>query len=352
MMLWVPLILTLKVAAPSRPTARPRASAPKSVAGNQAQTIDTSSKNTYLYQYDSTPAQYQAIKSRAELRPLPPKAEPRRNLYQLGKELAANAWANTVGYVSASYQNRKTVKALKENPASVKHLHIIVPGTAQNIGSHYRRGKDLIKRGEHVYHVHAGHGLVNYRSIDERTNTVFQKLDALKKKTGLSDEAFRGIQKTYQGHSAGGEVGVYMAGDDRVKKYGINRVVSVAGPGGGIEIKTYAQKLMQAVVPGVKKLDPRTSRSERELVATLNSRTPKVPVYAIYGASDELVPPHQVIPYRHATNEAIIYHPNSGHFGTSGQNKAMNNSIDDLVRNIMPQSKYHGKILKYEPAKA
>ena len=295
--------------------------------------------------YDATVGQYQLIKKRAEQKPLPEPPKERRGLYDMVKGFVENAYANTVGYPLSLYQNYKTVKEIRKNPDVKKRVHVIVPGFFQNIGSHYKLGRQLREQGDLHYHVHAGHGIATMKPLEEKANKFYQKMDYLRQKTGLSEKDFQKIPKTYRGHSSGADLGYYLAGDERIKKYGIDKVIGVAGTGGGLEMKTPAQKLFAKAFPQLKAEDPRYSKHARKNIVNLNEKRPKVPVYSIYGSNDELVPRHKIIPYQHAVNEAIIYHPQAGHFGTSGQNYMINKAILELDK---LQEKHHRyKTIKY-----
>lgn len=300
---------------------------------------------------DPTIRGHAEIKDKAKGKYLPPIETEKKGILAKIKSIAKNAYSNTIKFPVSKYQNYKTEKYLGENPDTDKRLNIIVNGLCQNIGANAQMGKDANERGELAYHLHAGHGLFKIKHPKKRAENVYKGLNKLKAKTKIDDKTFKKLPKDYLGHSSGGDLGQYIAADDRAKhEYGIDRIYTVASTGGALEPKTPAQRALKLILPSaMKDEDPTKSKKARQNVIDMYHRKPKIPVYNIYGANDDLVPRDKIIPYMHSTAEAIIAHRDSDHFDTSFQNSKMNNAILDL-KEIMPE--YKGRLQKEKGKKA
>lgn len=84
--------------------------------------------------------------------------------------------------------------------------------------------------------------------------------------------------------------------------------------------------------------DFRTSKEGNKKAALNYFTEPKVPVYVSAGKNDRLVNPKDAF-YRPATSFKVLDHKDSGHFGTSGQNKKMNNYFINEIKDI--ENKYN-----------
>jgi hypothetical protein len=241
--------------------------------------------------------------------------------YNVGK-VAKNAVDNTFGYGIASYQDYKTRKHFKKNPGSEDQVVYLMHGLFQNKGSQWRLAKDLRKEGFKPYHLKGYHHLPREKDADK----AFEQIDKFHKYTKLKEPQKR--NDYFSGHSSGADVGIYMAGDKRIRKYGITAVQARAPAAGGIEAKTLGQKLL---MPFANEDNVKKSISAKKSAVTLADRKPKVPVYVVAGKYDNLVPPSDAI-YKHAKKHYIIQHPDSTHFGTSGGTSHMNEVFIDLLK--------------------
>ncbi len=272
---------------------------------------------------------------------------------EIAKDFMNNAYENTVGYVRAKFHNWKTRREVKKNPeeAKEKRLHILVPGLVQNEGAMRKLAKQIEERGDLAYIARAKHGITDIKSIEERSENIYEAMDTFKEKTGMSDEEFKKMKKTLVGHSSGADVGYFIAGDERAReKYGIEDIVAIAGTGGGIEMRTPIQRAFAKLVPSAKEDDPNTSRGARENIIKLYERKPKVPVYSVQSEGDRLINRKGMrVPYQHSANEVVIEGDNIGHFRTSGQHKETNAIVIDLRERMAAGPK--GAIAKYNPEK-
>lgn len=225
-----------------------------------------------------------------------------------------NAYDNTVGYAIAKGQNWKTRKHFSEDPGDKEKIVYLMHGLMQNEGSQRRFGKQLRKAGMHPYHLKGNHHLSRKQSAEEG----FRQIDKFQKETHLKSPSKR--HDYFSGHSSGADVGIYMAGDERIKKYGIEKVQARAPVPYGLKAKRIGQKL---IMPLAAKDDVRKAAGKRSAVE-LSRVKPKVTVDVIAGRYDGLVPPSDAF-YQRARKHYVIDHPDSTHFGTSGVNKEMNN---------------------------
>ena len=246
--------------------------------------------------------------------------------YNVGK-IVHNAYDNTIGYAVAKGQNRGTREFYIKNPASKDKIVYLMHGVFQNEGSQAKLGKQLKKGGYNPYHLKGKHHLKRKENAEQ----AFEQIDEFQKDTKLKNPSKR--SDIYSGQSSGADVGIYMAGDKRIIKYGIRKVQARAPAPTGVKPKTLGQRLLIPLVPE----DSLKGDMGKRNAVELNRRKPKVPVYVVSGKYDNLVPPSDAV-YKHAKKHHIIDDKDSTHFGTAGGNKKMNDIIIDLMKN--PNKKY------------
>ncbi len=238
--------------------------------------------------------------------------------------VALNGFDNTVGYGVAKYQNSKTRKHLKGDPNSKRNIVYLMHGLLQNEGSQWRFAKQLRKSGYEPYHLKGNHDLKRSESVDK----AFEQIKGLHKKTKLKNPSKR--YDVFSGHSSGADVGLYMAGDERIKKYGIKEVQARAPAPYGIKAKTWPQRLLMPLIGEKDDLEGKVAQREAVEMA---GRDPKINVHVVAGKYDRLVTPRDVAYKKHPKiKHYLIPDKNSTHFGTSGANKGMNEVFVDLIK--------------------
>jgi hypothetical protein len=236
------------------------------------------------------------------------------------RNISWNAYDNTIGYVLAKGQNRRTERSVRKDPSTRSRVAYLQSGVMQNEGGQYRRARMLRKEGELPFITRGHHNLPRKEGAEK----TLEQISDFQKRTGLKDPHTR--NDYFMGHSSGGDVGIYMAGDKRTKNLGIKKVYAVApAPAGVYKARTIGQRL---VLPIASK-DNTTTLEGRAHAVELDKRKPQVPVYVIAGKYDKLVTPKDAA-YRHATKHYVIDHKDSTHFGTSGGNKTMNQTIHSI----------------------
>jgi len=241
------------------------------------------------------------------------------------KNLAVNAFDNTIGYPIAKYQNYQTKEHFKGDPNSDKKLVYLMHGMFQNEGSQWRFGKQLKKSNYNPYHLKGHHHLELKKNADK----AFEQIKRLHKETKLKNASQR--KDYFSGHSSGGDVGLYMAGDERIRKYGIKEVQARAPAPYGIKAYTWPQKLLMPLVGERGDLENKIAKREAVEMA---HREPRVNVHVVAGKYDRLVPPRDAVymPKHPKIKHYVIEHKDSTHFGTSGVNKGMNDIFVDLIK--------------------
>ncbi|MBW2978026.1 hypothetical protein KY331_04230 [Candidatus Woesearchaeota archaeon] len=236
--------------------------------------------------------------------------------------ITRNAVDNTAGYGIAKYQNRKTRRDFKQNPARKDKIVYLMHGILQNEGSQWRLGKQLRKEGFEPYHLKGHHSLPRKQDADK----AFEQIDDFQKDTKLKNPSKRSDH--FSGHSSGADIGIYMAGDKRIKKYGIGRVQARAPAPYGIKSRSLGQKLIIPFAPAdnLKKV-----AGKKQAIETVRRGKPHVPVDVVAGKYDDLIPPNEAY-YKHANKHYVIDHPDSTHFGTSGGNPEMNDVFIDQLK--------------------
>lgn len=236
--------------------------------------------------------------------------------------ITRNIYDSTIGYGIAQGQNWKTARELKKNPGTEKDIVYLINGICQNIGSQHRYAAELRKQGLIPYHIKVNHG----KSRAENAEGFYTQAGNLHKKTRLKDVHKR--TDAISGHSSGGDLAIYLAGDKRIKQYGINPVsrddketIQARAPAPyGLKPKTLPQKIVMHMIPSTDNLY--TPEGKRNAVEMYNRET-HVPITIHAGLNDRLVTP-EVAYERSAKEINVIDHPDSTHFGTSGGNPNMN----------------------------
>ena len=255
--------------------------------------------------------------------------------------VAKNAFDNTAGLGVAKYQNYKTAKEMKKG-ADGKVVYLM-HGVAQNQGSQWRLAKELQKEGYKPYHLKAKHRKPRKEIADD----AFGQIDKFHNKAGIEEAVNRADH--FSGHSSGGDIGIYMAGDDRMKKYGIKSVQARAPAPYGVKPKTLGQK---ALIPALASHDNLSTPAGKRNAVEMDGRKPKVPVQIYAGKNDQLVRPKDAY-WKHANNIYVVDHPDSTHFGTSGANKTMNKHfVKELSRKHKSRPATEGAKLEYEVQEA
>ncbi len=241
------------------------------------------------------------------------------------KNIIRNGFDNTIGYGIAKAQNYQTKRELKKNPGSDKKIVYLMHGLFQDEGSQWRYGSELRRRGYNVYHLKGHHSLEREANVDK----AFEQIDGLHKYTKLKDPSTR--YDAFSGHSSGADVGIAMASDPRVSKYGIREVQARAPAPSGIEARTIGQRLL---MPFASEDNTKKSINARRNVVKMTENKPIVPVYVVAGRYDGLVQAKDAL-YAHAKQHYLIDHPESTHFGTSGVNDTMNRTMASLLNPVV-----------------
>ncbi|PIZ52196.1 hypothetical protein COY27_01045 [Candidatus Woesearchaeota archaeon CG_4_10_14_0_2_um_filter_33_13] len=236
-----------------------------------------------------------------------------------------NLFDNTVGYGISTYQNVRTRRELKKDPAAAKkHMTVLIPGLFQNIGSQWRLARVERKKGRLVYHVHPHNGLQK----EAREDAAVKQLEELKNKTGKNP------YKIISGHSDGAALGIGLAQRKKAVKdhkiYAVQaRAPSVHGVSGDY---TPGQRILIPLAPND---NVRKSYTARRGAYYNAQRRPHAKVYVVAGEHDGLVKPSDAV-YKHAKAHYLARGKQSTHFGTSGGNPDMNKlqsgHIDDIVK--------------------
>jgi len=228
--------------------------------------------------------------------------------------VARNVYDNTVGYGIAKVQNYGTKRHFKKDPASKNKIVYLMHGIYQNEGSQWKLAKQLKKEGYKPLHLKGHHRL----SRKEAAEKGFEQIDDFHKYTKLKDAEKRSDH--FSGHSSGADVGIYMAGDERIRKYGIKNIQARAPVPYGVKGTTIGQKMIllspQARMDNLKKIGGKRRAVEMGKV------NPKATIDVIAGKYDELVTPPDAV-YKKANKYYVIDDPDSGHFGTTGTNPKM-----------------------------
>lgn len=234
------------------------------------------------------------------------------------KNVARNAVDNTVGYGIAKYQNYKTKKHFKNEPASNDEITYLMHGLFQNEGSQWRLAKQLRKEGKQAYHLKGHHSLPKKENIDR----TYEQIGDFHNNTKL--ENVKNRNDKFSGHSSGGNIGIYMAEDERTAKYGIKKIQARAPATYGFKAKSIGQKLL---LPFAKAEDASTYEGMKHGLEASKGK-PAVPIQILAGEHDNLVPPPNAV-HIHSGGKAhikpkVLKGKNSTHFGTAGGEEEMN----------------------------
>lgn len=231
------------------------------------------------------------------------------------KNLATSAIDNTVGYAIAKHQNYKTKNYFantggNENDKIVYLMH----GVFQNQGSQWRYAKQLQKEGYKVVHLKGNHLKTREHSVNE----AYRQIQNFHERAKIKDP--KKIKAYFSGHSGGADTGIYMAADERSKKYNIQAVQARAPAPYGIKPRTIGQKILMPFVSG----DDITTFMGKKGAIDMYNKQPIVPVDIVAGYSDGLVTPQDAY-YDKAMGHYILPPgANSTHFATSGVNNNAN----------------------------
>ncbi len=250
----------------------------------------------------------------------PPSGKRVRAAVKNVRNIARNAYDNTIGNIAGYRLNRQSEKYYRKNPESKDSAAHLIPGVAQTRAGQVRLAKQLKKAGYQPYLHKADHSLSEERGAEQG----FKQMKRLNRYRKVPDR-----KDIVIGHSSGGNRAIYMAGDERIKKYGIKRIYAIAPTPGGVKPKTLGQKILINLI--AKKEDVRYDEGKKTAL-NLSSRRPHVPVDIIVGEHDELVPPKDAA-YKHAENYYVIEGPDSTHFATSGGHRGINDLLIDLIKN-------------------
>lgn len=237
-----------------------------------------------------------------------------------------------IGGVIHKYQDYKTTRHFKKNPNSEIPIVYMKQGLFQNRGQGWRQSRTFRKAGYMPLHSKTYNNL----SREEHAEKTYEQIEKFQKRTKLKNPEKR--TDILVGHSSGGDMGVYMAGDKRTKQYGIKKVYAIAPAPAGIEAKTLGQKLLMPLAGE----DNVKHYKGRKSVVELHRRKPKIPVHVIAGKYDDLVTPRDAA-YKYAKKHYVIDHPDSTHFGTSGGNEEMNKIIVELIKQDNKYKRHYKK---------
>jgi hypothetical protein len=234
--------------------------------------------------------------------------------------IATNAFDNTVGYGIAKYQNFRTKRELRKDPGTKKPIAYLMHGVMQNEGSQWRLARELRKKGYSAYHLKGYHSLPRAQGAEKG----FQQIDSLHKYASLKNPSSR--KDYFSGHSSGADIGIYMAADPRIKKYGISRVQARAPAPYGIKPVTFGQRILMPLAGN----DDLSRTAGKKNAVVMAGKKPHVSVDIVAGTYDKLVTPRNAA-YKHADSHYILTDQNSTHFGTSGVNNQINSILVELL---------------------
>lgn len=263
-------------------------------------------------QYNTMTENYKPLREKAPKQPST--GTKLKTMFTNTTNIARNAFDNTVGYGIAKFQNYTTKRHFSKDPKSDSQIVYLMHGVMQNEGSQWRLARQLRKEGKRVYHLKGKHHLPR----EENANQTYEQIDNLHDSTKLEKVEER--NDYFSGHSSGGDMGIYLAGDERILKRGIKTVQARAPAPSGLEVKTLGQKLIMPLLTDADNI--KTYAGKKEAVE-ITSRKPVVPVHIVVGEEDNLVPPEAAV-YAHATSTSLLKGKNSTHFGSSGGQKDMN----------------------------
>ncbi|MDO8642798.1 MAG: hypothetical protein Q7R76_04410 [Candidatus Woesearchaeota archaeon] len=288
-------------------------------------------KKSAQAQYESDPTKYAVKGMEHELEgarqrmPGPRKlADKVRLMFENVRNIAVNAVDNTVGVPIAHYQNWKTAKYLKAHPDTKNPVLYLMHGLAQTIGSQWRLASQARELGIQPYHLKGKHALGDTGAAED----AFHQIEHLHHQTHLHNPSKR--KDYYSGHSSGGNVGIEMAANEKIKKYGIHQVQARAPTPHGFKRMSTIEQKAAGMILDIEGENLGTSKAAREGALRKYERQPHVPVYIVSGREDALVPPNETV-YKHAKGYHVLQHKDATHFGTSGVNREVNKKTLDLI---------------------
>jgi len=236
--------------------------------------------------------------------------------------IGRNVYDSTVGYGVAKGQNWKSRRYLKKNPGTDKDIVYLINGIYQNMGSQHRLSREFRKKGLVPYHIQVNHG----KTRKENAGKFYKQTGDMHNKTKLKNVPKR--TDAISGHSSGGDLAIYLAGEEKTSRYGVNPVsksdketIQARAPAPyGVKPRTLGQRLIMAIAPD--KSDLYTVEGRKNAVE-MYKRKPRAPITIHSGLNDRLVTPDLAYE-KHAAEINVIDHPDSTHFGTAGGNKNMN----------------------------
>lgn len=247
-----------------------------------------------------------------------------RNLFTSNVyNMIRNTYDNTVGYYSAAKQNRMTTEHFKKNPKSPKKIVYLMHGVAQNIGSQWRLGEQLMKEGYMPYHLAVDHN----RPREEVAESAFRQIKGFQKEAKIKNPDRR--KDAFTGHSSGADAGIFMAGDERILESGIKHVQARAPAPFGVKIDTIGKRLV-GLLANLEHDDIKHPTAKKNAV-NMMKRLPNVPVHIVAGKMDDLAQA-RTAGYPHADKHFVIDHKDSSHFGTTGANNEMNQVFVHLLK--------------------
>ena len=136
-------------------------------------------------EYDPTIDEYEEIKEEGMKHKFPKTSKTKWKFSGWLKKWLRNAYSNSVLVPDSLKQNHYTVRHLRKNPNTEKTLYIFVPGLGQTIGAKSLLGRQIIKRGDIVYHHNVKHGplygLLGIRPLEARAKSLYKGLEKLKR---------------------------------------------------------------------------------------------------------------------------------------------------------------------------
>ncbi|MBU0536517.1 MAG: alpha/beta hydrolase [Nanoarchaeota archaeon] len=253
------------------------------------------------------------------------------------KNMANNAVDVVIGKPITKVYNWQTEKFVKKNPDTKHEIWYNEHGSAQGKHNQWR----LMRQGRQMGKLMYGLDVDQSKGPQYSTDQSFDQIYKFQEKTGLKNPEKRNDK--YVGHSSGGNTGLYMATDPRIKKAGIKEIHAVAATPHGVAMDTIERKLMGALVNI--DYDRKDKAKGQQASAELYKRgKPFVDVYMSGGSKDGLVRPED-INYKHAKGFKIIDHKDATHFGTSGSNETMNQIILNMMAN---PNKNYNPMINYE----
>ncbi len=237
------------------------------------------------------------------------------------RNLANNAFDNTVGYGISKYQNMKGVRELKRDQG--KPIAYIVNGLVQNEGAGWRRAGTLSKRGFVPLHIKTHHR----EKMHEAYEKTAEQIKRYHERAKIEEPAKRADAMV--GHSSGGNDAIYAAQQKRTRdELGVKYVQAIAPTPYGYKPSGTGAKVMAKIMDASG--EDTTTKEGREYAVQMDKGKPYISVHVVAGEKDELVKLKDAV-YKHADRMHFVRGKDSTHFGTSGSNPEMNETLADLL---------------------